>query len=117
TEDVPKASQPMAMLGLAGYLLTISFQTQPDHVVMQVASFIPFISTFVLPLRIATQVATMPQILISMGIMVVSLLFMLKFSARIYKSNVLIYGDDGMLSSFKQSIRNVRQDYAKSRRG
>jgi ABC-2 type transport system permease protein len=109
-EDVPKAQTPMTMIGLLGYMLSVIFASQPDNIVMTVTSYIPFISSFVLPMQIATGVASNLQVWISMGIMFVTMLFILLFSARLYKSNVLIYSSDGLLKVLKQSLNNIRNE-------
>ena len=109
-EDVPKAQTPMTMIGLLGYMLSVIFASQPDNIVMTVTSYIPFISSFVLPMQIATGVASNLQVWISMGIMFVTMLFILLFSARLYKSNVLIYSSDGLLKVLKQSLNNIKNE-------
>ena len=109
-EDVPKAQTPMTMIGLLGYMLSVIFASQPDNIVMTVTSYIPFISSFVLPMQIATGVASNLQVWISMGIMFVTMLFILLFSARLYKSNVLIYSSDGLLKVLKQSLHNIKNE-------
>lgn len=109
-EDVPKAQTPMTMIGLLGYMLSVIFASQPDNIVMTVTSYIPFISSFVLPMQIATGVASNLQVWISMGIMFITMLFILLFSARLYKSNVLIYSSDGLLKVLKQSLNNIKNE-------
>ncbi|EKF51444.1 ABC transporter permease [Lactococcus garvieae] len=109
-EDVPKAQTPMTMIGLLGYMLSVIFASQPDNIIMTVTSYIPFISSFVLPMQIATGVASNLQVWISMGIMFVTMLFILLFSARLYKSNVLIYSSGGLLKVLKQSINNLKNE-------
>lgn len=109
-EDVPKAQTPITMIGLLGYMLSIIFASQPDNIVMTVTSYIPFISSFVLPMQIATGVASNLQVWLSMGIMLAAMVFTLLFSARFYKSNVLIYSSGGLLKALKQSINNMKNE-------
>ena len=61
-------------------------------------------------MQIATGVASNLQVWISMGIMFVTMLFILLFSARLYKSNVLIYSSDGLLKVLKQSLNNIKNE-------
>lgn len=107
-EDVPKAQMPVTMIGMVGYMLSVVFASQPENIIMRVASYIPFVSSFVLPAQIATGVATQSQTMISMGIMIVTMLVILFFSANLYKSNVLIYSSGGLLTTLKQSIQNLK---------
>jgi len=109
-EDVPKAQGPLMMIGMVGYFLAIIFQTQPDNIVMTISSFIPFLSSFTLPMQIATGVASSVQIYISMGIMLVTMFAVVRFSARLYKSNVLIYSSGNIFATLKQSIRNIQNE-------
>lgn len=109
-EDVPKAQTPMTMIGLLGYMLSVIFASQPDNIIMTVTSYIPFISSFVLPMQIATGVASNLQVWISMAIMLATMVFVLLFSARLYKSNVLIYSSGGLLKVLRQSLNNIKNE-------
>ena len=110
-EDVPKAVIPVTYLSLAGYLIGISVgSADPSSIIVKVASFIPFLSSYTMPLRIASETATTAEIFISMGVLVVSTVLLTLFSAQMYKSNVLIYSEGGLLNKIKQSISMMKNE-------
>ncbi|MDR0690599.1 MAG: ABC transporter permease [Streptococcaceae bacterium] len=109
-EDVPKAVQPLVFLGMLGFYPTIFLQDDPTNIILRVSSFIPFFSGFVIPSQIANGVATLPQILGSLVILIGTSIGLLIFSARLYKTNVLLYGDGGLIKSLKQSWKNSRKE-------
>ena len=49
-------------------------------------------------------------IFISMGVLVVSTVLLTLFSAQMYKSNVLIYSEGGLLNKIKQSISMMKNE-------
>ncbi|SKA12192.1 ABC-2 type transport system permease protein [Pilibacter termitis] len=109
-EDVAKAQTPIMLVGISAYAFSMVFQTMPDNILVYITTYIPFVSSYTLPLQLSANVATAQQVFISMGIMVATMIFLLLFSAKLYKSNVLIYNDGGLLKTLKQSIKNVKAD-------
>lgn len=105
-EDVSKAVTPVIYIVMAGFLPSLSLgMANPQSVVLKVMSFIPFLSSFAMPLRIASDEATNTEILISLGILVVAIVILLKLSAKAYKSTVLIYSDKSMMNVFKDAMK------------
>jgi ABC-2 type transport system permease protein len=109
-QDVPKAQQPLMMVGLVGYILTLALQSDPTNILLKIASFVPFIQSFVLPSQLAFNAASTVQIVVAFLVLIASMIFTLVFSAKLYKSNVLIYSDGGLFKTLKQSLQNVREE-------
>ncbi len=104
-EDVAKAIQPIIFLGMAGFYIGIFMgQTNVEHILVKVTSYIPFFSPFVMPFRIANDSVSMIGIVLSILILFVSTGLLTLISANLYRSNVLIYSDGGIWKSFKQSL-------------
>ncbi|MFC6347483.1 ABC transporter permease [Vagococcus carniphilus] len=105
-EDVSKAVAPVMYIVMAGFIPSASLGfSNPQSVVLKVLSYIPFLSSFAMPLRIANDEATNPEIWISLGLLVVAIVLLLKLSAKAYKSTVLIYSDKSMMNVFKDAMK------------
>ena len=104
-EDVSKAILPVTYLSLAGYMIGLSLgMANPDHLVIRVTSFIPFFSSYTMPIRLANNFVSTGEILLSLMILVLSIVGLIIFSERMYKANVLVYNDNGIFAALKQSI-------------
>lgn len=110
-EDTAKAVQPIMYIGLIGYMIGITFGTNdPQNIVVKVTSFIPLISSYIMPVRLATETASTMEAIVSLVILAVFGIILTIFSARLYKSNVLVYSEGGMIQSLKQSISILKMN-------
>jgi len=104
-EDVSKAILPVTYLSLAGYMIGLSLgMANPDHLVNRVTSFIPFFSSYTMPIRLANNFVSTGEVLLSLMILVLSIVGLIIFSERMYKANVLVYNDNGIFAALKQSV-------------
>ena len=104
-EDTAKAIIPVTYLSLAGYMLGLILGgSDPNNIILRVTSYIPFLSSFIMPVRLANDTVGIGGAAVSVAILAVSTLALMLISARMYKSNVLIYNDNGILASLKQSF-------------
>ena len=104
-EDVSKAILPVTYLSLAGYMIGLSLgMANPDHLVIRVTSFIPFFSSYTMPIRLSNNFVSTGEILLSLMILVLSVVSLIIFSERMYKANVLVYNDNGIFAALKQSV-------------
>lgn len=104
-EDTAKAIIPVTYLSLAGYMLGLVLgAADPNNIIMRVTSYIPFLSSFIMPVRLANDTVGVGGALVSAAILLASTLALMLVSAKMYKSNVLIYNDNGLIASLKQSI-------------
>ncbi|MDA9470205.1 ABC transporter permease [Enterococcus sp. 5H] len=110
-EDTAKAVQPIIYIAMIGYFIGITIGTSdPQNIVIKVTSYIPLISSFIMPIRLANETATMGNAIVSTIILVVFGIALTMFSAKLYKSNVLVYSEGGVLKSLKQSISILRNE-------
>ena len=104
-EDVSKAILPVTYLSLAGYMIGLSLgMANPDHLVIRVTSFIPFFSSYTMPIRLANNFVSTGEVLLSLMILVLSIVGLIIFSERMYKAKVLVYNDNGIFAALKQSV-------------
>lgn len=110
-EDTAKAIVPVTYLSMAGYFIAYLLGLMDPHsAVLKVTSYIPFFSSFSMPVRLASDTATIGNGIVSVVILLVVTLGMMFLSAGLYKSNVLVYNDNGVWSALKQSWTLFRSE-------
>lgn len=113
-EDTAKAIQPVTYLSMIGYMLSLILGTSdPTNVIIKVTSYIPFLSSYSMPLRLASGIVALSSAFVSLAILVLFTIFLTLFSAQLYKSNVLVYSEGGTWSALKQSISIMQNDRKK----
>lgn len=114
-EDTAKAVQPITYLAMIGYFIGMFLgTTDPQNIVIKVTSYVPLISSFIMPIRVANETVSTAGVLISLGTLTAFGVGLTMFSAVLYKSNVLVYNDGGMFKSLKQSISILKNERKKT---
>ncbi|KAF1295713.1 sodium ABC transporter permease [Enterococcus sp. JM4C] len=110
-EDTAKAILPVTYLSLGAYMLGLTLgASDPNNVVIRVSSYIPFLSSYVMPIRLANETVDMTGAAISVVVLIVSTFVLMYLSATLYKSNVLVYSEGGLFSSLKQSLSIMKNE-------
>ncbi|EOL42228.1 ABC transporter permease [Enterococcus phoeniculicola] len=113
-EDTAKAILPVTYLSLGAYMLGLTLgAADPNNIVIRVTSYIPFLSSYVMPIRLANETVGMGGAAISVVVLLISTFILMFLSAALYKSNVLVYSEGGLISSLKQSISIMRNEKKK----
>jgi len=92
TEDLGQAVMPLTMLSLAAFYVGIFGTSQPNASFVEITSFIPFFTPFVMFLRIGLSDPALWEVLLSLGILLATILVLGWLSAKIYRTGVLMYG-------------------------
>lgn len=113
-EDTAKAIQPVSYLSLIGYMLGLILgAADPTNIIIKVTSYIPFLSSYSMPLRLASNTASTSSAVVSLLVLIVTTILLTLFSAQLYKSNVLVYSEGGIFSALKQSVSILRNEQTK----
>ena len=110
TEDINRAATPLTMLVLLGFYIGLFAMASPENSIVVGASFVPFLTPFVMPFRIATNTVGSLQVWLSVGGSILFTMFVAFISLIFYRANVLIYSDTSMLQTIKQSWALVRSE-------
>ena len=102
-EDAGKMGMPLIFGTIVLFVLAIRLQGKGDIMLTQVLSYVPFASTFFMPLRLLNGHASLIEGLISIVILVVTILLVYKFGERVYKRNILNYSTDNWFTRRKKS--------------
>ena len=83
-EDINSANGPVAILAVIGFYLAYFSMMNPTSEINVFASMFPFSAPFSMPFRVMMGTATMGQVAISLGIMLVSIFIIARISIKIY---------------------------------
>lgn len=104
-EDVNKAITPVMMLIIAAFFgAMILGQMGTDHILMKIGSFLPFFSTFFMPIREINGYASGLESWASLLILLLSLWGLVYYIGTAYAGLVLQTDDLGLWKSFKKGI-------------
>ena len=104
-EEYQIAISPIMIVGLVSFYIGIFGMTSPESPFIKFMSMIPFVSPYIMPLRVATMTVTTPMILLSISLNIVVMVLILTFGARVYKNGVLNYSGDSVIRKFRQAIK------------
>jgi ABC-2 type transport system permease protein len=102
-EDVNKAVSPVAFIAVAGFYGGMFAFVNPDHLIVEILSFIPLFTPFIMPFRIAAENISSTGIGISLVVMLLFTVLTTWISLVLYRSNVLVYSDTNLLKTIKRS--------------
>ena len=101
-EDVQSANGPVAILVIIGFYLAYFTMMNPTSNLNIIASILPISSPFCMPLRIMMGIAETKDIILSIGVLLLTIFIVAKVSIRIYSNAILNYGSKiGMKDIFR----------------
>lgn len=109
SEDTAKALQPLTLLGMGGFYLGIFLaQNNPENTIVRVLSYVPLLSNYTMPFRVASDAVSPFSVCVSIAAYVIFDLLLLKFAIRTYKINVLVYQQDfNLIKIISRSAMNL----------
>lgn len=93
-EDATKAAYPAVYLSMIAFFATFPFQNNADALMVKILSYVPFFSSYFMPLRVINQSASPLEITISLGLLVLSILGLTWYISSIYKG-LILQADEG----------------------
>ncbi|HSP21746.1 MAG TPA: ABC transporter permease, partial [Planococcus sp. (in: firmicutes)] len=105
-EDVNSAVTPITFLFILAYLAATFATNAPDNTIVKVTSFIPFISLFTMPIRYMLTSVPVASLLVSSGIMLLTVALFAWLSIHIYKFGALNYGNRLKFKDVIKSFKN-----------
>lgn len=112
-EDVSKAVTPLIFLAMIGFYGGLFAFASPNQLIVKIGSQIPLFTPFIMPFRIASETVTTAGIVISIIVMIVFTILCTILSLMMYRSNVLVYSDAGMMKAIKTSLSILRNERKK----
>lgn len=92
-EDVNSAISPIMILFVLSYIIAMSTLQNGDTIITKVASWIPFFSVMVMPIRFALTSVALYEVIGSTVLTIVFIYLFARLSIRIYRWGTLNYGN------------------------
>ena len=102
-EDVQSANGPVAILAVLGFYLAYFTMMNPTSALN---SFAAISSPFCMPLRVMMGIASVTDIVISIGVLILTIFVIAKVSIKIYSNAILNYGTKASLKDMIKIYRD-----------
>ncbi len=103
-EDIQSANTPVAFLTLIGFYLSYFTMMNPTSELNTFAAMFPISSPFCMPFRVMMGITSTQEVLISIGILFVTIFIIARIAIKIYSNAILNYGT-------KMSIKDIAKIY------
>ncbi|MBM7702691.1 ABC transporter permease [Metabacillus iocasae] len=108
-EDVQQMITPMTLLIVAAFLIAMFGLGQPDTTFIKVTSFIPFFAPMIMFLRVGMLEIPVWEVSLSIGLLIVTIILLAIFGARVYKGGVLLYGKSSSFKDIKKALQLTKE--------
>lgn len=102
-EDASKVATPLMVTIIGAFMVAMIFMNRPVNLFVKVASFIPYISVFFMPLRLIKGDAQILEGGISILILLLGLYITYILASKVYKKHILNYSADSFFARKKKS--------------
>ena len=103
-EDSSKAAQSTTMLSLIAFFLSFAFISNPEQILPQVLSYVPFFSSFMMPIRIINGHVGNMEVILSLVILIVSIVGLTVYISKIYQGVILQTEDTSFWKRLKRGL-------------
>lgn len=104
-EDTSKAIQPITILIIVSFLSSMVFINNPSSMIVKVLSYVPFLSSFFMPIRVIDNSVSIVEISISLVILFAITALMTSYISKIYFGLILQSDDVGIWKNFKRGLK------------
>lgn len=101
-EDASKVASPLMITIIAAFMVAMIFMNRPVNLFVKIASFIPYISVFFMPLRLIKGNCGIIEGGISILILIGSIYISYILASRVYKKHILNYSADSFFARRKK---------------
>lgn len=103
-EDVQQLIMPMVFLVIIAFFIAMFGLSVPDSKFVTISSYIPFFTPMVMFLRVGMLNIPAWEIVLAIGLLVVSIILLGILGARVYKGGVLMYGRSSSFKDFRKAM-------------
>ncbi|MFO3666637.1 ABC transporter permease [Anaerococcus kampingiae] len=97
-EDASKVATPLMITIVGTFMVAMIFMNRPVNLFVKIASFIPYISVFFMPLRLIKGSAGIIEGGLSLIILALSLYITYIQASKVYKKHILNYSNDSIFT-------------------
>ena len=104
-EDFSQLQTPLMVVIMLGYFLSIMASTYEKSTFIIVLSCVPFISCILSPVLLFLGQVGLVEVLISVGLLLLTIYLLIKYGIRIYKVGILNYSSDKLWQKMLKSLK------------
>jgi len=104
-EDLQVIALPLSIPAIAGYLPAVLALSGGSSSVIRIASYVPIWSPFVMLSRLAVGRVEPWELVLSIGLLLVTVPLAMWLSIRVFRAGVLMYGQAPGLRAFARAVR------------
>ncbi|WP_141433113.1 ABC transporter permease [Bacillus sp. 03113] len=109
-EDVQQMITPMTFIIVGGFMIAMFGLNQPDTPFITVTSFIPFFTPMLMFMRVGMLTLPVWEPILGIVILLLSVILMAIFGARVYKGGVLMYGKSNSYKDIKKALQITKNE-------
>ncbi|AVK61077.1 ABC transporter permease [Lactobacillus sp. CBA3605] len=103
-EDAGKASQPVIYLNLLTFFTAMAFQNNPTNPFVTIFSYVPFFSSYLMPLRLINATATLPAASLSLILLLLTVVGSMWYIGKVYGGLMLQTDELGFWGNLKRGL-------------
>lgn len=103
-EDIGQAIMPVTMLNMIAFYIAMFSLSNPDTLLVKVASYIPFFTPQIMLLRTISTKTSDFEIMMGIVICIITIILLFFIAAKIYKGSVFST-DKSMFKNFKRALK------------
>ncbi|MFD1454740.1 ABC transporter permease [Levilactobacillus lanxiensis] len=105
-EDASKAAQPVVMLGMLGFFAAFPFQNNLDALAVKILSYVPFFSSYFMPMRVINGTVSLAEQLGSLVVLLVTIGLFALYIGRQYQRLMLQTDSENMWQHLIHSFKH-----------
>lgn len=109
-EDVQQMITPMTLMVVAGFMIAMFGLGQPETPFITITSYIPFFTPMLMFMRVGMLSLPVWEPILGIGILLVTIIVLAVFGAKVYKGGVLMYGKSNSFKDIKKAIELTKND-------
>jgi len=105
-EDASKAAQPVVMLGMLGFFAAFPFQNNLDALAVKILSYVPFFSSYFMPMRVINGTVSLAEQLGSLLVLLITIGLFALYIGRQYQRLMLQTDSENMWQHLIHSFKH-----------
>lgn len=109
-EDANTVIQPMIWLIVIGFMLAMFGLNTPDATYVTISSYIPLFTPMIMFMRVGLLDLPMWEPILGISLVILTIILLGYFGARVYKGGVLLYGGTSSLKDMKKALEITKNN-------
>ena len=105
TEDFQQVQTPIILIVLLGYYLAMMAGAFKGSVIINIFGYVPFLSAILSPSLLVMGEFSVVDVLISIGLMGLTIFILIKYGLKVYKVGILNYSSNGLWKKMFKALK------------